>query len=171
MPWLLPSSLSSKFSGLRKEMGPTELVNQCTVLIPPPKGLGSRYTLRKSYKMSFIITVLLFSRLVASDSVTVAHRLLHPWDFPGKSTGIGCHFLLQRIFLGTEPTSPALAGRFFIAEPLGKPINSVGPDSNVYMPCSPNLCLKAVLSSRNSVSYKHDLTYSSSHIKKVNRNN
>ena len=24
--------------------------------------------------------------------------LLHPWDFPGKSTGVGCHFLLQRIF-------------------------------------------------------------------------
>ena len=25
--------------------------------------------------------------------------LLCPWDFPGKSTGVGCHFLLQRIFL------------------------------------------------------------------------
>ena len=25
--------------------------------------------------------------------------LLHPWDFPGKSTGVDCHFLLQRIFL------------------------------------------------------------------------
>ena len=22
-------------------------------------------------------------------------RLLHPWDFPGKSTGVGCHCLLQ----------------------------------------------------------------------------
>ena len=21
-------------------------------------------------------------------------RLLHPWDFPGKSTGVGCHCLL-----------------------------------------------------------------------------
>ena len=28
------------------------------------------------------------------------HELLHPWDFPGKSTGVGCHFLLQ----GTFPT-------------------------------------------------------------------
>ena len=26
-------------------------------------------------------------------------RLLHPWDFPGKDTGVGCHFLLQEIFL------------------------------------------------------------------------
>ena len=25
-------------------------------------------------------------------------RLLCPWNFPGKSTGVGCHFLLQGIF-------------------------------------------------------------------------
>ena len=32
-------------------------------------------------------------------------RLLHPWDFLGKSTGMGCHFLLQAIFLaqGSNP--------------------------------------------------------------------
>ena len=29
-------------------------------------------------------------------------RLLHPWDFLGKSTGVGCHFLLQGIFLTQE---------------------------------------------------------------------
>ena len=28
---------------------------------------------------------------------TAAHRLLLPWDFPGKSTGVGCHCLLQSI--------------------------------------------------------------------------
>ena len=26
-------------------------------------------------------------------------RLLHPWDFPGKKTGVGCHLLLQGTFL------------------------------------------------------------------------
>ena len=26
-------------------------------------------------------------------------RLLHPWDFPGKSAGVGCHCLLQNYFL------------------------------------------------------------------------
>ena len=26
-------------------------------------------------------------------------RLLCPWDFPGKNTGVGCHCLLQGIFL------------------------------------------------------------------------
>ena len=26
-------------------------------------------------------------------------RLLCPWDFSGKNIGVGCHFLLQEIFL------------------------------------------------------------------------
>ena len=26
-------------------------------------------------------------------------RLLRPWDFPGKSTGVGCHCLLRRVFI------------------------------------------------------------------------
>ena len=26
-------------------------------------------------------------------------KLLCPWDFPGKNTGVGCHFFLQGIFL------------------------------------------------------------------------
>ena len=29
---------------------------------------------------------------------TVVHRLLCPWDSPGKNTGVGCHALLQEIF-------------------------------------------------------------------------
>ena len=37
-------------------------------------------------------------------------RLLCPWDFPGKDTGAGCHFLLRGDLLdpGIEPGSPAL---------------------------------------------------------------
>ena len=27
-------------------------------------------------------------------------RLLHPWDFPGKSTGVGCHCLFQVVYIG-----------------------------------------------------------------------
>ena len=36
-------------------------------------------------------------------------RLLHPWDFIGKNTGVDCHFLLQRKGRGTSklPTSAA----------------------------------------------------------------
>ena len=29
-------------------------------------------------------------------------RLCFPWNFPGKNTGVGCHFLLQGIFLTQE---------------------------------------------------------------------
>ena len=29
----------------------------------------------------------------------IVHRLLCPWDSPGKNTGMGCYFLLQGIFL------------------------------------------------------------------------
>ena len=34
-------------------------------------------------------------------------RLLHPWGFPGKSTEVGCYFLLQRIF-PTQGLNPGL---------------------------------------------------------------
>ena len=34
-------------------------------------------------------------------------RLLHPWDFPGKNTGVGCHFLLQGMF-PTQGSNPGL---------------------------------------------------------------
>ena len=34
-------------------------------------------------------------------------RLLCPWDFPGKYTGVGCHFLLQGIF-PTQGLNPGL---------------------------------------------------------------
>ena len=41
-------------------------------------------------------------------------RLLRPWDFPGKNTGVGCHFLLQ----GSSPSGDqtrvsCIAGGFF----------------------------------------------------------
>ena len=42
---------------------------------------------------------------VVSDSVQPhglqPTRLLHPWDFPGNSTGVGCHCLLPPCLLAT----------------------------------------------------------------------
>ena len=50
----------------------------------------------------FFANDLLWSCSVVSNSLQPhglqPARLLHPWDFPGKNTGVGCHFLLQRIF-------------------------------------------------------------------------
>ena len=58
---------------------------------------------------------------------TVAHQTPLSWHFSGKNNGVGCHFLLQRIFpdAGIKPMSPALADRFFTIEPLGKPLDEV----------------------------------------------
>ena len=42
------------------------------------------------------------NHLVVSDSLrpyVYPARLLHPWDFPGQTTGEGCHFVLQGMFL------------------------------------------------------------------------
>ena len=46
---------------------------------------------------------------------------------------MGCHLLLQGIFptLGSNCSSPALAGRFFTTEPLGKPLCTL--DHNIKM--------------------------------------
>ena len=52
-----------------------------------------------------------WSRSVVSDSLRPHRlqpaRLLCPWDFPGNSTGVDCHFLLQGIFptQGSNPVS------------------------------------------------------------------
>ena len=35
------------------------------------------------------------------------NRLLCPWDFPGKGTGVSCHFFLQGIF-PTQGSNPCL---------------------------------------------------------------
>ena len=57
---------------------------------------------------------------------TVTTRLLCPWDFPGKNTGVDCHFLLQGIF-PTQGWNQVFCGSriawgFFTPEPLGKPL-------------------------------------------------
>ena len=51
-------------------------------------------------------------------------RLFCPWDFfffLGKNIGLGCHFLLQGIFLdtGIEPASPAFQADFSSLSHLG----------------------------------------------------
>ena len=55
--------------------------------------------------------LLLFSCSIVSDSLRPhglqPARLLCPWDFPEKNTGVGCHFLLQGIFL-TQGSNPGL---------------------------------------------------------------
>ena len=48
-------------------------------------------------------------------------RLLSPWNFPGKSTGVGCHFLLQEIFQtqGSNPGLPHCREMLYHLSPQG----------------------------------------------------
>ena len=52
--------------------------------------------------------------------------VLCPWDFLGKKTGVGCHFLLQGIFPTQGSNCDAcLAGGFFTPEPPGEPMKDI----------------------------------------------
>ena len=44
--------------------------------------------------------------------------LLRPWDFPGKDTGVGCHFLLQRVHGSLSNKKPRLWTQRSMAWPL-----------------------------------------------------
>ena len=45
------------------------------------------------------------------------------WDFSGKNTGVGCHFLLQGIFLDQGLNlSPALQADLLPLDPSGNPV-------------------------------------------------
>ena len=67
------------------------------------------------------------SRLVVSDSLQpqgqYPTRLLRPWDFPGKNTGVGCHFLLQGIFptQGLKPGLPHCRQTLYCLSHQGSP--------------------------------------------------
>ena len=47
------------------------------------------------------------SCLTLCDPMNCSSKSLHPWNFPDKRTGVGCHFLLQRIF-HTQGLNPGL---------------------------------------------------------------
>ena len=51
-------------------------------------------------------------------------RFLHSWNFPGNSTGVGCHYLLQRIFptQGSNPRLPHCKQDALLSEPPGENI-------------------------------------------------
>ena len=84
-------------------------------------------------------------------------RILCPWNFPGKNTGVGCNFLLQGIFR-TEESNPGLlhcrqdsciTGRFFYwlsykGSPSDHTWGSLFPGSLFY-PVGLNICLYCIL--------------------------
>ena len=86
--------------------------------LPPCKQTKLPYCVQTRFFTHVIFHTLLlikwkWSRSVVPDSLlipraVVCTSLLHLWDFPGKNTGEGCHFLLQEIFpmQGSNPGLP-----------------------------------------------------------------
>ena len=75
-------------------------------------------------------------------------RLLCPWDSPGKSTGVGCHFPSPGYLPnpGIEPGSPAFQADALTSEPPGKPtyISTILKSRDVTLPTK--VCLvKAIV--------------------------
>ena len=71
---------------------------------------------------------------------TVAHRLLCPWDSPGKNAGVGCHALLQAIF-STQGLNPCLL-HLLHRQAGSLPLVPLGDASVLYFG-HPNCCLVA----------------------------
>ena len=86
------------------------------------------------------VCVCALSHSVVSDSLwshgLYPARLLYPWDFPGRNTGLGCHFLLQRRFLTQGSNLDLLhlllwqAGFYYCAASEAPLLNSSGGSWN-----------------------------------------
>ena len=59
----------------------------------------------KSNKVKVKVKLLSRARLFATPWIVACTELLSPWDFPGKTAGVDCHFLLQEI-VPTQGLSP-----------------------------------------------------------------
>ena len=58
------------------------------------------------------------ARLFATPWTVACTKLLRPWDFQGKSTGVGCHFLLQGKKLPFPSTVCLVVGDFLLCGDL-----------------------------------------------------
>ena len=65
-------------------------------------------------------------------------RLLQPWDFPGKNSGVGCRFMLQGSVLIPESCPPLLR----VLQRQGGSLPAVPPDPQMHDQCS--LCPRPV---------------------------
>ena len=85
--------------------------------LPPQRGflkliLKHAAFISRSYFLNFLITIKWKCYCSVVSNSLQPHglwpaRLLCPWNFPGKNTGVGCHSLLQGIF-PTQGSNPGL---------------------------------------------------------------
>ena len=73
--------------------------------------------------------------------------LLCPWDFPGKNTGVGCHFLLQKIF----PTQGLNPGLPYCRQTLYRLSHQGSPTAK--------LQLSFIWRAKDSIPWRHNLSW------------
>ena len=96
-------------------------------------------------KEHILMPLLLFNCWVKSDSFvtpwTEAHQALHPWDFSGKNTEVGCYFLLQGIFPTQKPHLLHWQADSLPLSHQGSPLNAIRicliQPQNLFLPFSP----------------------------------
>ena len=79
-------------------------------------------TIRQLHSSPMLVT----TSKVAQSCLTLCDPMdciLHPWNFPGKNIGVGCHFLLQGIFQtqGSNPGLPHCRQTFYCLSYQGSP--------------------------------------------------
>ena len=93
--FIQPSSILLSLSQLHNNLG---IYNS-----PPPRPAISLPHTYLYYSWPFLLLLLLLLSCLVSDSVRPQRRqptrLSHPWDSPGKNTGVGCCCLLRWPFL------------------------------------------------------------------------
>ena len=72
--------------------------------------------------------------ITVENSLEGSQKFLCPWNFPGKNTGVGCHFLLQRIFpnQGSNPGLPHCRQMLYRLSHQGSLDNKQKADNNKY---------------------------------------
>ena len=110
-------------------------VKETCIAAGPGRGTNKRTSKNKNKETNkwyycSILVVLSPTPLVGSVMYTLwdpmdwgSPRILYPWDFSGKNTGVACHFLLQGIFL-TQGSNQRLLhwqADSLVTEPPGKP--------------------------------------------------
>ena len=80
----------------------TEPLNQIRLELRSPLSFSSMWTHKWTWKWSCSLVSNSMWRHEWQPT-----RLCRPWDFPGKNTGVSCHFLLQGMF-PTQGSNPGL---------------------------------------------------------------
>ena len=89
-------------------------------------------------------------------------RLPHPWDSPGKNTGVGCHFLLQCMKVESESevaqSCPTLSDHIDCSLP-GSSIHGIFPGNSTGVRCHCLLRIKCIntVESKNGMIISVDL--------------